>query len=44
MPKPEAPPQQQPAPAPQNTSPRPPAFPPNREVREGDLPLRTTKK
>jgi hypothetical protein len=42
MPKPETP---QPAtkPVPQNMSPQPPAFPPNREVGEGDLPLRTKK-
>lgn len=36
-------PQPQPVPAPQNTSPQPPPFPPNREVREGDLPLRANK-
>lgn len=36
MPKPEVP-QPQTKPAPQNTFPQPPAFPPNREVREGDL-------
>jgi hypothetical protein len=36
MPKPDVP-QPQTKQAPQNTSPQPPGFPPNREVREGDL-------
>jgi hypothetical protein len=42
MPRQEVP-QQQPAPAqpaPQNTTPQPPQFPPNREIREGDVPRR----
>ena len=39
MAKPEVP-QPDTKPAPQNTSRQPPPFPPNREVREGDLPKR----
>jgi hypothetical protein len=38
MPQPE--PQPEPRPVPQDASRKPPAFPPNRVVREGDLPKR----
>jgi hypothetical protein len=38
MAKTDAPQQTEPKPAPHNTSPQLPPFPPNREVREGDIP------
>src|SRR5207247_176004 len=38
MPTPATPSQPAPQPAPQNTTPTPPSFPPNREIREGDIP------